>query len=146
VSGFGSSNSAASFVKFQNCLFTPPLGDIKGLSLLSSEVSPSLFSELEVSPSSERGRRRFISSSEETSRSDEKLSIDEESLSSFVLCFFVDVVDSSTSSSSQSRLLSLEIIVFSVIKSVVLGLPSTIYMESPITIPKGHVQLFSEES
>jgi hypothetical protein len=33
LSGFGSSNSAASFVKFQNHLFTPPLGDIKGLSL-----------------------------------------------------------------------------------------------------------------
>jgi hypothetical protein len=32
LSGFGSSNSAASFVKYQNCLFTPPLGDIKGLS------------------------------------------------------------------------------------------------------------------
>jgi hypothetical protein len=29
--GFGSSNSAASFVKFYNCLFTPHPGDIKGL-------------------------------------------------------------------------------------------------------------------
>jgi hypothetical protein len=30
-SGFGSSNSIASFVKFQNCLFTLPLGNIKGV-------------------------------------------------------------------------------------------------------------------
>jgi hypothetical protein len=30
--GFGSSNSAATFVKFQNLLFNPPPGDIKGLS------------------------------------------------------------------------------------------------------------------
>jgi hypothetical protein len=33
LSDFGSFNSAASFVKFQNHLFTPPLGDIKGFSL-----------------------------------------------------------------------------------------------------------------
>jgi hypothetical protein len=32
LSGFGNSNSTASFVKFQNHLFIPPLGDIKGLS------------------------------------------------------------------------------------------------------------------
>jgi hypothetical protein len=35
LSSFDSSNSAASFVKFQNHLFTtPPLGDIKGLSMI----------------------------------------------------------------------------------------------------------------
>jgi hypothetical protein len=32
LSDFGSSNSAVSFVKFHNHLFTPPLCDIKGLS------------------------------------------------------------------------------------------------------------------
>jgi hypothetical protein len=29
---FDNSNSAVSFIKFQNCLFTPPLGDMKRLS------------------------------------------------------------------------------------------------------------------
>jgi hypothetical protein len=34
LSDFSSSNATASFVKFQNHLFTPPpLGDIKGLSV-----------------------------------------------------------------------------------------------------------------
>jgi hypothetical protein len=34
LSGFDSSNSATSFIKFQNRLFTPsPLGDIKGVSI-----------------------------------------------------------------------------------------------------------------
>jgi hypothetical protein len=38
--GFSSSNSAASFVKFQNFLFTPsPLGDIKGLSNTYKDLS-----------------------------------------------------------------------------------------------------------
>jgi hypothetical protein len=35
LSSFSSSNSAASFVKFQNRIFTPPLGGIKGLSTVS---------------------------------------------------------------------------------------------------------------
>jgi hypothetical protein len=34
LSDFDSSNSTVSFVKLQNRLFTPPLGDIKGLSVL----------------------------------------------------------------------------------------------------------------
>jgi hypothetical protein len=34
LSGFCSYNSAAFFVKFHNHLFTPPLGDIKGFSLI----------------------------------------------------------------------------------------------------------------
>jgi hypothetical protein len=91
--------------------------------LLSLEVSTSflmesLFSESEVSPSSERAHRiksfssksvgRFIFSPKETSSSDsdEKSLVDgeeEESLLSlmFILQFFVNVVDSSASSSSR---------------------------------------------
>jgi hypothetical protein len=73
------------------------------------------------------GRQRFILSCEETSSSgsNEKSSVDEESssplLSSIILCFFIDVVDSSESSSPRSRLMSLEAIIFSVMKSVVHG-------------------------
>jgi hypothetical protein len=40
LSDFGSSNSAMSFIKFQNRLFTPsPLGDINGLSVILDDLA-----------------------------------------------------------------------------------------------------------
>jgi hypothetical protein len=105
---------------------------IGGVAIIEGVLS--LFSESKVPPSLERGRQGFISSSKETSSSssDEKSSVDEESSSSlsslFVLYFFIDVVDCSTSSSSRSRLLLLEVIVFSVMRSVVLERSSPVYM------------------
>jgi hypothetical protein len=86
------------------------------------------------------------------------LSVDGESLSSssllssssIVLCFYVDAMDSSASSSSQIRLMSLEAIILceeaSVTKSVVLGSHHQfIYMKSLTSIPKRCVGLFSAE-
>jgi hypothetical protein len=49
-------------------------------------------------------------------------------------------------SSSRCRLLFLEVIVFSVTKSVLLGRPSPVYMESPESILKRYVLLFSEDA
>jgi hypothetical protein len=43
LSSFGNSNSAASFVKFQNWLFTPPLGGIKGLSQRNGDSQASVW-------------------------------------------------------------------------------------------------------